>query len=547
MAEAVPQSQSLWARWAAWPVTRLLAALMLLAVLLTLPAVILARDAGVDCSNWYAPMMRELAAGNWAGAFHPRIPPLFVISGVGLIFLGLSPFIAAKLASALWFAVGVLPVYGLQRQVFGHRVAALATLLYVLCTRLQRFAVEGIKDSAKTTLLVAMVWALLLVWQRPSWWRIAGVAVSGALLALVWSGGSVLLLLALGAVLWRDLRGRLVGRQAGWRWPWRTVAAGVLALTLLGPWLAYVRHATGLPLAEARHAEVLRRLGVGMVVDRIQQTPAMPRDPTRHQFSLAEVFKGLYPPYLLLLLPVLFWRWRRRQLAGQEWALLGLIIAFLILLQISVGWMSKRYVAAVLPLMLGWTAIALALSWQWLRERGWQRALTWGPIILFLAVLWDGAKPIIPPDTAKRRNDLDSVYACAQWLRDHGQEAVLPGDQPLPSTDLYYHSGRLPVIIADNPAVAMLADCGLFPARQLYLHLPTLLAMAQIKQVRFIVWSKELVDRCPALADLDALPPELTLAFDDRGRGPGGKVILRFQPSPTPATPTPGLPQDDPL
>ena len=62
-----------------------------------------------DVATRYAPMAEAFAEGNFAYAFHPRVPPLQVICGgvVAWIFR-CNGFIALKTVSALWFTGSIL-------------------------------------------------------------------------------------------------------------------------------------------------------------------------------------------------------------------------------------------------------------------------------------------------------------------------------------------------------------------------------------------------------------------------------------------------------
>lgn len=66
--------------------------LFVAALLLTVLPVLLTGQPMRDVAARYAPMARAFAEGDWAFAFHPRIPPLFPLFAGVLASFGLEPF-----------------------------------------------------------------------------------------------------------------------------------------------------------------------------------------------------------------------------------------------------------------------------------------------------------------------------------------------------------------------------------------------------------------------------------------------------------------------
>lgn len=96
----------------------------LLALMLALPLVFLTTVPPVDVASRYVPMATAFADGNWAYAFHPRVPVLFPVLGGGFVFLtGCDGFFGVKLASTLLFALAVFPLFALFLRILSRKYA----------------------------------------------------------------------------------------------------------------------------------------------------------------------------------------------------------------------------------------------------------------------------------------------------------------------------------------------------------------------------------------------------------------------------------------
>lgn len=139
----------------------------LAALLLAVPLAFFSDVPERDVAVRYASMAEEFATGNWAYAFHPRIP-IFHSSASGVLvwLFGVSGFTAARMISVLSYALAVFPLYAVMRRIFNARIAAGSIFLYIVNPFMLRFAVAGLRESTKCLLLIMMVHAILLIREK---------------------------------------------------------------------------------------------------------------------------------------------------------------------------------------------------------------------------------------------------------------------------------------------------------------------------------------------------------------------------------------------
>lgn len=153
----------------------------LAALLLAVPLAVFSDVPERDVAVRYASMAEEFAAGNWAYAFHPRIPMFHsTVSGVLVWLFGVSGFTAARIVSVLSYVLAVFPFYAVMKRIFNARIAAGALFLYVVNPFMLRYAVAGLRESTKCLLLIMMVHAILLIRENKgnfmSWLYLGGTA-----------------------------------------------------------------------------------------------------------------------------------------------------------------------------------------------------------------------------------------------------------------------------------------------------------------------------------------------------------------------------------
>ncbi len=344
-----------------------------------------------DVATRYAPMAEAFACGNWQQAFHPRIPPLFVIvSGVFASLFHISGTAACELCSALFFALTVFPLMSLMKKIYNYKYAVWATVMFICCSRLLRIAGMGLRDSAKCFFLVLAVYGLICFFRKYNWKGAAYCSLGCIGLALTRGDSLLFAFLFLAAIALIELFKEKC-------FPLKTLCAGLIFIILISPWGYYEYRQTGWPVMELRHATLLNK-----VFDKKAVKPSMAEAPIDVSHNIAQLspeeakkrqaemirkfrkrkknkikdfwknlFKGLYPQYLLLIIPVLFVRIRNRKLSSEELILLLALLIHTIGMigQIAIAdkelFIYKRYLIVATPLSFGWAAIGL----RWLYDR----------------------------------------------------------------------------------------------------------------------------------------------------------------------------------
>ncbi len=140
----------------------------LAALLLAVPLAFFADMPERDIATRYAPMAEAFAEGQWAYAFHPRIPVLYpALCGVLVRIGGITGFTAAKTLSTVCFAATVFPLFSVMKRIYGERAACGALLVYIVNPFLLRFAGTGLRENMKCLLLVLIVHAIFLILEDP--------------------------------------------------------------------------------------------------------------------------------------------------------------------------------------------------------------------------------------------------------------------------------------------------------------------------------------------------------------------------------------------
>ncbi len=550
-AETVPPGRS-----------RHLLLLSLAAFGICLPMILFDQDPGKDTSTFYSPMIRAFGQGDWAHAFWPSITPLFVCVGGIFAWLGAAPYTAAKIASALFFAAGVWPTYSVHRRVFGVRTAWTAAVLYVLCARLIRYGGAGLLDSGKTFLFILIVSILFSFWESQSWRDALLLAVCGAGLCLIRGDGVLFFAVAAGLALLRETLAQAtrLGDLRSWRLPRRSLSALLVVLALLSPWLAYEWVQVGLPVLDMRQVvranQVTAILGIRLPVSagRLPHQPdaslarkKIPGEPPPEmrfrnwdtsipKRVVSEILKGLVPFYLLIAIPVIVVRIRRRLWTRPETVLVAAIVVhtLLLLAALAVAWIEKRYVIAAAPLLLGW----VALGWQWLaaglraqRPPYGARLATTVAVAFAVVMIWDGASRARRVLSSRRAGEIGASADCADWLRTAGPRLLAPEDTAAPSTAYMYHNGRRLRVVTLEPSIALFAAADLVNPRSLrgFYDLDTFLEFCAVQRVHFVVWDKALGAICPDLSDPAALPAAL-FAPVDTGASSAELRVFAYRP-----------------
>jgi 4-amino-4-deoxy-L-arabinose transferase-like glycosyltransferase len=449
-----------------------------------------------DVAGRYAAMAEAFAAGDWAYAFHPRIPPLLpCCAGIIVWLTGCSGFVAAKAVSILSFSICVFPLYGIFLRTFNENIARWGCVLLMFSSHFIRLAVGGLRDSGKGLAVIIACYAMLCIWQQRT--RLAGYlwCALGAVLLTLTRGDCVLYaLIFLGAALFFELY-----RRRSFFCPWRAILVFVLYLLCLSPQLSYNCRTIGYPVPEVRYGVILsnfeRWSGLNIFynhnaiiklpdaqaergeqkIDAVKELcAAAPKNsvllntfgdsPAAQQngYSVAgfidSLFKGFYPYFFIFAIPVIAMRIYRREWKVEESILLAALLghAFLIVMQIIIFdknlYVSRRYLIPVAPIAFGWSAIGMLGLWGWLQLKASALARRGMAPVVFtvcaFALLADSAGPTIKNYmSSKKSAEREATIQIAEFIRnDFGD----PAARIKRELDCFsYRSNRRPLIISN--------------------------------------------------------------------------------------------------
>lgn len=244
----------------------------LAALLLAVPLAYFADVPERDIANRFAPMAEAFAEGNWAYAFHPRIPMLYPALCGMLVWLGeITGFTAAKILSVACFAAAAFPLFSVMKRVFGEKTAAGALLVYIVNPFMLRLAGTGLRENMKCLLLILIVHAIFLILEAPdSFARYLYLGLAAGVVMITRSEMILFCGLVLfGVMFWEArwsldaARGNLEADPAKKKFvpvPYRSLAGTLLAAGLVFiP--AIVNHAVfGLATPEVRYLQIFEKL-----------------------------------------------------------------------------------------------------------------------------------------------------------------------------------------------------------------------------------------------------------------------------------------------
>ncbi|MBQ6352884.1 MAG: glycosyltransferase family 39 protein, partial [Lentisphaeria bacterium] len=141
-----------------------------------------------DSVHRYIPMTEAFVHGDYAFAFHPRIPPLHQICG-GIVskLLGVNVFLGLRITSAIWHFIGAALLCRLLFVLYPARrmVAVAGTALYMFFPYMFHLAYSGLRETAKCALLILLALGLVHICRERTRWRwyllLGGAAGLGAL------------------------------------------------------------------------------------------------------------------------------------------------------------------------------------------------------------------------------------------------------------------------------------------------------------------------------------------------------------------------------
>ncbi|MDD3663393.1 MAG: glycosyltransferase family 39 protein, partial [Candidatus Pacebacteria bacterium] len=205
-----------------------------------------------DVATRYAPMAEAFSVGNWEFAFHPRIPPVFpALAGCIAYILQTDGFLACKVASAMMLCLGVFPLWGAVKNIYGERHAITAICLYCGCSYLLRLGYGGIRETTSCFGILISYYGMSQLYRNKN--SLTGLVcfACGSSILLLNRGDLILFLFFSGIILfvW-DICKHII--------PWRMVLTAAIIFLSIFPWLCYNYIQIGYPVTDVRHAAAIR-------------------------------------------------------------------------------------------------------------------------------------------------------------------------------------------------------------------------------------------------------------------------------------------------
>ncbi len=472
-----------------------------------LPAILIADLPQTDVLTRYAPMADAVSRGDWAFAFHPRIPPLLPFcGGVFAKVFHCNGYTGVKLASLLFFAMSFLALIPLFRRIFDLRTTILAGFLAVFGSQMMRLVVAGLRESGKMLFFSIAAYSLIRLWQECRTKRtvvpflLMGISCSGMIYV---RDDSVLpaFLFLLAAVCIEIFRGRV--------FPWRTfVLSCIPAVILMVPLLGLNYKLTGYPVPSNRFISVVKKIGIPeRIFDRTEKSGEMLEKPeglesfsaniihsgegpasqpsqidVQNSQRIKEVYSKyfkhepeqpwdvfwstvesvLYGFYFIYFLPALLvagYRIYRRLWRAEETILflIPLLHFVLIFVQVLVAdkivFVSSRYLLALSAFYCCWTAVFVLQIYDF-SARYLSAKLLNGcsvlAVIVFLCVMYlDGMSLEVRERTSQDRREKRAVLY--HWIELIRNDWKGPDRESCVFFDANtYHSFRRPVVYSDD-------------------------------------------------------------------------------------------------
>ena len=511
-----------------------------LAMLLCLPMILWQKSPETDVRNYYIPMIQAFASGNWEHAYWPMIPPLFpTFAGILATILPLPAFTVAKLTSSLFFVGTVFPLYFLNARVFdSKKIATCAVLLYMVCDPLLRYGGAGILSSGKVFFLTSSVFFLIESMTKRTFKTAVFFSVSLAGLSLIRGEGIAAAGLIGGLFLVAEWRANQTAFKSFSRrcLPVKFMVVLMMTTALLSPWFMYQYTHVGYPVIDSRQIKFLpfkkmiknkQELSLPYesgALAALRSAPHPASDATEKynlwDSLLDQLFKGFYPLYFMLYVPVIFFRMRKKKWTGNESMLLisGVGHTLIILGVLGCAWTQKRYIIAALPLFLGWTAMGFFQVWEKANQVTRNSRSRWLPKgvvgAIILGMLWSGTSRTRPSLNPRKRNRWALNLECARWLADEGSKYQPVHFSPLKSDQNTYHSGQLPTIAASLDLPVFMTHGEIVEPHLFRNHYTAdqFIRFCELKRIQFVVLDKKTTGLGEEMADLVKRPEFVLLA-----------------------------------
>ncbi|MCP3967426.1 MAG: glycosyltransferase family 39 protein [Lentisphaerae bacterium] len=428
-----------------------------MALLLIMVLLLLSDIPQRDVAFRYAPMAEAFAKGNWAFAFHPKVPPLHpLLAGIITSVFSCSGFTACKIISGLFFSLSIFPVFGLFRKIFSEKIAFIASFMAILCPYLIRLGYSGLRDSAKEFAVMLTAYAVVAIFSNRN--KIINYLFFGfgiGMLNLIRVENIALAGVALIFIFLLDLQ-----QNFKFRIPYRWGFAFIISLLMLAPVLYYNYQVVGLPAPELRTAEMIGKIFpvisnhkasmkyqhqqnsvlTAAALQQIHsksnisqsQLPEMTVNPSYIKATpkmagkfIKNLIKGFFPLFFIFVIPVIYFRIKNKQWKQEEtvvlvFFLLNIVVVIAPILLIErYLYVSDRYLITAIPLTFGWSAVGVAELYKFLNGRLPSLVLKLSVVGIIAGLILDGANPIIKSFTSrKKRTARKATLAIAEWIKE---------------------------------------------------------------------------------------------------------------------------------
>jgi 4-amino-4-deoxy-L-arabinose transferase-like glycosyltransferase len=236
---------------------------VLLSVLMGLVHIVFCIDVYYDIAARYAPMSREFARFNWAGAFDVQYSVVVSALGGLIALTGLNSFSSIVASSSIFYVLAILPLYYILTRIFKDRtsLAVLGCLLYVTAPKIIRWGCTGLLNSGRNFFMISATALLISYFEDRKWYKALLLGVSLAGLCMVRGEGIAYLPFFFGAACFMYLKKeeKISGKSfIGLMRPVMLCAVGLLLC--FAPRVAQLYGETGIPALEKRQTAFIKAL-----------------------------------------------------------------------------------------------------------------------------------------------------------------------------------------------------------------------------------------------------------------------------------------------
>jgi len=449
-----------------------------------------------------------------------------LVTAAGLLSLQgyLDAFTAAKIISALFFAVTVFPLFYLHKRILDRRIAIVAVILFVFCSAMLRYAGSGLQETGKTFFFILSVYALVRSIDQRKWAFVMLLIFGISGLVLIRPEGFVIGALLFVYFIFYDIKG--IGNKKNYEFPKKSIIALLMVFVICTPWMLYEYRTAGYFVPHVRVADALEQC-LPEEIKALVKNPSpvlmpdvqiSPEDNFNiYDFSSEKmmnqslwdrmfrpVFKGFFRIYLLFAIIGAYLRIRRKEWLRLDTVLLSLVIlhTMMMIFLPGGGWVLARYIIPAMPLVLGWSAIGVLMILDFLRVKlNGQRVITALVLLAGVLLIWDGMYDIRPTlNEVKKAKELNTLES-ALWLRENASIFLPANWARLEPTRDHYYNGRKPTVLTTNVYLTYLADAATVPPTYFKKNysFDDLISVCKKKRVNFIILDPELKKICPEL------------------------------------------------